>query len=277
MSGRSSEKSTRSSIACLACRARKHRCSGEKPRCAQCKSNKVPCEWPAQQKRGPPKQYINSIESRLAETENVLLALLSQVTFEQLQASFQSVVGLARARSPSLEQAESDSPSSPVTRRDPAHWASFPLDSPENVRRWWEVRRSSLQQPGPESQFAAASCLPAPESNASYPFYGGDAKMLGNVQRENELPTHGTDIGAHFSGNSEPNNSVPDMSFDAHYVSESTVDTSLAAIDPQGSVTYEQTTLERSETARSDVSTAPLAQSDVALQLSDEFKHDYLW
>ncbi|KAH7069337.1 hypothetical protein FB567DRAFT_555157 [Paraphoma chrysanthemicola] len=192
MSGRSSEKSTRSSIACLACRARKHRCSGEKPRCAQCKSNKVPCEWPAQQKRksGPPKQYINSIESRLAETENVLIALLSQVTFEQLQASFQSVVGLAHARSPSLEQAESDSPSSPV-RRDPALWASLPLDSPENVRRWWETRRSSLQRPGSGSQSATASDLSAPVNNASYPCYGEDATILENVEHGNEPPTHG--------------------------------------------------------------------------------------
>ncbi|KAF2012940.1 hypothetical protein BU24DRAFT_425535 [Aaosphaeria arxii CBS 175.79] len=138
-------KTTRISLACIACRSRKHKCSGEKPRCAQCTTNNIACEWPTQQKRGPPKQYINSLETRLLETESVLLGLLSTVSSEQLQVAFHHIASSGVAQAPSQYQSENESDGVNSIRPSnlkPSHWSSFPLDSPENVRRWWESRVS---------------------------------------------------------------------------------------------------------------------------------------
>ncbi|KAH7357431.1 hypothetical protein BKA66DRAFT_473253 [Pyrenochaeta sp. MPI-SDFR-AT-0127] len=148
MAAKLPERNTRVSIACIACRARKHRCSGEKPRCAQCSANDLSCEWPIQQKRGPPKQYIHSLEARLSQTENVLLALLSQVSAQQLDASFQQPPLSGNHDSGSLEyRAEFNSESSSMVRKEVLDWKQFPLDSPENVRHWWQHKL--LLVPGP--------------------------------------------------------------------------------------------------------------------------------
>ncbi|KAF2181164.1 hypothetical protein K469DRAFT_752988 [Zopfia rhizophila CBS 207.26] len=147
MASKDSGKGTRISLACIACRSRKHKCSGEKPRCAQCVSNCITCEWPTQQKRGPPKQYIHRLETRLFETETVLLALQFQVSAEQLQASFQQIPSLGQTHDASQYQADHEPEGLTGIRHDirrPSYWSSFPMDSPDNVRRWWDDRTSEM-------------------------------------------------------------------------------------------------------------------------------------
>ncbi|TID04172.1 putative 2-hydroxyacid dehydrogenase UNK4.10 [Colletotrichum higginsianum] len=121
-------------------RARKHKCSGERPKCAQCGINNVACQWPEQRKRGPPKHYITTMEKRLMETENVLCALLNQVSEEQLASAFPCQAG--------------DYPAPQVGGKDfelvksrqfgPVHWGHYPLDSAQHVKRWWKARSSMV-------------------------------------------------------------------------------------------------------------------------------------
>ncbi|KAJ9404497.1 transcriptional regulator family: Fungal Specific TF [Paecilomyces variotii] len=50
------KKASRITTACNPCRARKQKCSGERPRCEQCLEYGRPCAWPEQLKRR--KSYI---------------------------------------------------------------------------------------------------------------------------------------------------------------------------------------------------------------------------
>ncbi|OAL45127.1 hypothetical protein IQ07DRAFT_216388 [Pyrenochaeta sp. DS3sAY3a] len=183
MASKDTGKGARIGLACNACRSKKHRvsltgldstlssfhiallakrfpfgqCSGEKPQCAQCASTNVTCTWPAQLKRGPPKHYTNSLEARLFETEAVLLSLLSHISPEQLKASFQSTPSAGQAYNNPNYGAEPTTEQLALIKQDvfkPAYWNSFPLDSDENVRRWWEDRTSRTSAGHNRNEFA---------------------------------------------------------------------------------------------------------------------------
>ncbi|KAF4485250.1 putative transcriptional regulatory protein [Colletotrichum fructicola Nara gc5] len=158
-------KTSRSSGACLACRAKKHKCSGERPRCAQCGINNLVCQWPEPRKRGPPKHYINTMEKRLLETENVLCALLSQCSEAQLNSA------LTELRMPNSGN-EKDTRAAEVARRErfgPVYWAKFPLNSAQEIQRWAEDKSSnSVASPRSESIQVAASHIQDLDSDDEY-------------------------------------------------------------------------------------------------------------
>ncbi|KAK1687506.1 hypothetical protein BDP55DRAFT_660226 [Colletotrichum godetiae] len=144
MAGQGIKKTTRSRGACLACRARKHKCSGERPKCAQCGINNVSCQWPEQRKRGPPKHYILTMEKRLMETEQVLGALLAQVSRDQLVSAFRDLRGPS-LRTTGGASSTNDGTSLEVVKGQkfgPVYWGNYPLDSAEAVQQWWEDRTS---------------------------------------------------------------------------------------------------------------------------------------
>lgn len=74
------------------------------------------------------------------ETENVLCALLNQVSEEQLASAFPCQAG--------------DYPAPQVGGKDfelvksrqfgPVHWGHYPLDSAQHVKRWWKARSSMV-------------------------------------------------------------------------------------------------------------------------------------
>ncbi|KAK1974738.1 hypothetical protein LZ30DRAFT_393302 [Colletotrichum cereale] len=114
-----------------------------RPKCAQCGINNVPCQWPQQRKRGPPKDYIMTMEKRLMETESVLCALMAQVSDDQLSSAF------------SLDQSDCQSGGSGVAQSDsnaldsikahhfgPVYWGTYPLKSVQGVKRWFKDRAS---------------------------------------------------------------------------------------------------------------------------------------
>ncbi|KAB8261942.1 hypothetical protein BDV32DRAFT_28322 [Aspergillus pseudonomiae] len=126
-------KASRITIACNACRFRKQKCSGKKPVCTQCLQHNRICDWPEQLKRGPAKGYIESLEHRLQETENVLLNVLSQISDAQLSAS------IAQGQQYRTRNNNGHLLYSPVPRlgrRGAEYWKRFPLDTPHNVREW---------------------------------------------------------------------------------------------------------------------------------------------
>ncbi|KAM5374234.1 hypothetical protein ACJZ2D_006559 [Fusarium nematophilum] len=167
------QKQTRISGACKACRSRKQKvslshvafaggaatkhavqCSGDRPQCAQCRINDVQCQWPQQQKRGPPKHYTTIIEKRLIETEAILLALMSQVSDQQLMSAYDH---LQQARQPSanLDESSDTGNTHELIRKDkfgPVYWGKHPLDSAEDARRWWTDRMSTAANETPSRQ-----------------------------------------------------------------------------------------------------------------------------
>ncbi|KAE8147856.1 hypothetical protein BDV25DRAFT_142334 [Aspergillus avenaceus] len=120
-------KSSRITIACNACRFRKQKCSGKRPVCTQCLQHNRICNWPEQLKRGPAKGYIEALEHRLHETENVLLRVLAQASDSQLSAA---LVGERQMRS------DEYSPFLRAGKRGAEYWKEFPLDTVSSVRRW---------------------------------------------------------------------------------------------------------------------------------------------
>ncbi|KAK9768497.1 hypothetical protein K7432_000836 [Basidiobolus ranarum] len=70
-------KRQRVSRACDNCRRKKIRCDGEQPICSNCQSFGTQCTYnDTKKKRGPPKGYIEAIESRLHRMEHILGGLV---------------------------------------------------------------------------------------------------------------------------------------------------------------------------------------------------------
>ncbi|OJJ60101.1 hypothetical protein ASPSYDRAFT_88983 [Aspergillus sydowii CBS 593.65] len=133
---------SRITTACNSCRLRKQKCSGNKPKCIQCFDHGRNCDWPEQLKRGPAKGYIESLERRLHDTENVLLGLLEQVTDSQLAGIPHPTAQLRSGK------------------RGSEYWGSFPLRSVQEIRSWQE----DCQRSAPEhaSTSTPTPCLDQP-------------------------------------------------------------------------------------------------------------------
>lgn len=96
------------------------------------KSHDEPDNHELTESRGPEKGYIEALELRLRDTENLLLQLLPQVSDDQLSTSF--------VRNPSTEDGNSREPLSGLfarpAKRGTEYWKKFPLDTVQNVRDW---------------------------------------------------------------------------------------------------------------------------------------------
>ncbi|KAL4929440.1 Zn(II)2Cys6 transcription factor domain-containing protein [Aspergillus undulatus] len=142
---------SRITTACNACRTRKQKCSGNRPKCIQCLEHRRNCDWPEQLKRGPAKGYIESLERRLHETESLLLGLLEQVSDSQLAEGIPSPQSQSSPDPNPTGQVRSASASGAVssTKRGSEHWELYPLNSVQGIRAWQE--ECTRQGPGPGS------------------------------------------------------------------------------------------------------------------------------
>jgi hypothetical protein len=99
--------------------------------------------------RGPAKGYIEGLEHRLRETESLLLQLLPAVAEDYLEAVTADHDGspsrnTTTARRPFLNN-----------KTGIEYWEQYPLDSPENIRRWQQdcsEGRSSYRNTAQSSQ-----------------------------------------------------------------------------------------------------------------------------
>ncbi|KAL2871039.1 Zn(II)2Cys6 transcription factor domain-containing protein [Aspergillus lucknowensis] len=120
---------SRITTACNSCRLRKQKCCGNRPTCIQCLQHRRDCNWPEQQKRGPAKGYIEALEHRLYETENLLMGLLEQVSDSQLASGIPHATAHLQSG-----------------KRGSEHWKRFPLRSVHEIRSWQEdFRRSAAE------------------------------------------------------------------------------------------------------------------------------------
>ena len=91
------------------------------------------------QHRGPPKGYIEALEARLMKTEQLLLQTLSFLSPDQ--------IAIAASRGNSISDGWQASNSNEGLYRDPPgrspqklgveYWKAFPLQSADDVQRWW--------------------------------------------------------------------------------------------------------------------------------------------
>jgi hypothetical protein len=147
-----------------------------RPVCAQCKSINRICEWPPQQKRyvklhldcpkpvvgfalinpsislqhrGPPKGYIEALEARLVKTEQLLLQTLSFLSPDQIAiaANRGNSISDSCQASNSNDGVYHDLPGRGPQKLGVEYWKAFPLQSADDVQRWW---LDQLVSPAPD-------------------------------------------------------------------------------------------------------------------------------
>ncbi|KAK1511295.1 uncharacterized protein CCOS01_15057 [Colletotrichum costaricense] len=134
-----------------------------------------------EQSAGPPKHYIVTMEKRLMETEQVLCALLAQVSGDQLERAFRDIPK-AGLRSTGGASSAHGGASIEVVKGEkfgPAYWASHPIDSVEAVQRWWAERTSkepseTSNQNSHASEVAATNDTPTDDTPGGDESYGDD-------------------------------------------------------------------------------------------------------
>jgi hypothetical protein len=224
--------------------------------------------------RGPPKHYTNSLEARLFETEAVLLSLLSHISTEQLKASFQSTPPTGQtynAPSYGFEQITEQLSCVKQNVFKPAYWSSFPLDSEENVRRWWEDRTSRTTAGQSQNDFvpdlAAQELLESDTQSSGLPEPGDS--ILENPTRlpHSDYPGH-TGLGP----------------------TEAEMQASFISLEQDGTSNYPNANVQQGTirircedeltAANPDILENLLARDgnrDNIMQISDQFKQDFLW
>lgn len=127
--------------------------------------------------RGPAKGYVETLEHRLRVTENALFKLLSDVSDSQLKAIFPEDASSRK---------DTGTPYAPLARIEKKgidHWAQYPLDTAENIRKWQQICTGGKndESSNPSSSEAVAS---SPDTNNSR----GTKRKIDNTEDE---ATHG--------------------------------------------------------------------------------------
>lgn len=209
--------------------------------------------------RGPPKHYINSLESRLLETEAVLLSLLSHVSPEQLKASIESKPPFGPAYFNLNYEREQATQHVALLKQDvcrPAYWNSFPLDSEQNVRRWWEDRRSRTSAGQIGDAFAP--------NLASQGVFVRDMSSSGLHEPEESAP----DSISLLSHSNHVHQAGLDLSGDITIDANAEPETSSIRVEDEPRIIEPET---------SEYAVAREGNRHNVMQISDRFKEDFIW
>lgn len=86
--------------------------------------------------RGPAKGYVEALEQRLHETEDVLLKLVSQLDQAQLASMLSTQNSFATDENSQDKKKSSRVTLLPSRKRGVEYWKSFPLRDAESIQRW---------------------------------------------------------------------------------------------------------------------------------------------
>lgn len=87
-------------LACIACRRKKIRCSGEKPACKHCLRSRIPCVYKTTVRKAAPRtDYMAMLDKRLKRMEERVIKLIPKQQMSQVTA-----VGRANVRPPGSGQ-----------------------------------------------------------------------------------------------------------------------------------------------------------------------------
>ena len=87
-------------LACIACRRKKIRCSGEKPACKHCLRSRIPCVYKVTARKAVPRtDYMSMLDKRLKRMEERVIKIIPKE-----EAREASAIGRANVRPPSAGQ-----------------------------------------------------------------------------------------------------------------------------------------------------------------------------
>lgn len=265
------EKTRRSRItaACAVCRAKRQKCSGQKPVCDQCRSHNEECWWSDQKKRGPAKDYLRSLQDRLQETEKLLLGVLGQVSDDGLHSALQQANSSVPAPS---HQTWTNSCSGQE------YWNQNPLSEIASIRRWQQHRNSSeLANPASQPQPAQPSQARATRATrASAPMQASvGAPFMSSVPQNG--PYYQTPHTAQFNGDAaltDPGYQRPNH--ERRY-SEETRDVAEALYSISNHPVENPPQQEQAQTATQQESNVTTAGPDKLEPLPSEFPKQLFW
>ncbi|USP80639.1 hypothetical protein yc1106_07913 [Curvularia clavata] len=102
-------------LACIACRRKKIRCSGEKPACKHCLRSRIPCVYKVTTRKAAPRtDYMAMLDKRLKRMEDRVIKLIPKESLPSVANVGRSVVKPAIPGAP---------PKTPTTKKRPAEEA----------------------------------------------------------------------------------------------------------------------------------------------------------
>ncbi|KAF2463589.1 uncharacterized protein BDR25DRAFT_307642 [Lindgomyces ingoldianus] len=102
-------------LACIACRRKKIRCSGEKPACKHCLRSRIPCVYKVTTRKAAPRtDYMAMLDKRLKRMEDRVIKLIPRDSLPSVSGVGRSVVKPALPGAP---------PKTPSTKKRPAEEA----------------------------------------------------------------------------------------------------------------------------------------------------------
>lgn len=102
-------------LACIACRRKKIRCSGEKPACKHCVRSRIPCVYKVTTRKAAPRtDYMAMLDKRLKRMEDRVIKLIPKESLPSVANVGRSVVKPAIPGAP---------PKTPTTKKRPAEEA----------------------------------------------------------------------------------------------------------------------------------------------------------
>ncbi|KAF2178992.1 hypothetical protein K469DRAFT_754084 [Zopfia rhizophila CBS 207.26] len=139
-------------LACIACRRKKIRCSGEKPACKHCLRSRIPCVYKVTTRKAAPRtDYMAMLDKRLKRMEDRVVKLIPKDSLHSISGVGRSVVKPALPGAP---------PKTPNTKKRPAEeafggeldeWSKSKSANPDSASRARDTDESRLLTEGAES------------------------------------------------------------------------------------------------------------------------------
>ncbi|KAL2847231.1 fungal-specific transcription factor domain-containing protein [Aspergillus pseudoustus] len=146
-------------LACIACRRKKIRCSGEKPACKHCSRSRIPCVYKVTTRKAAPRtDYMAMLDKRLKRMEDRVIK-----TIPKDEARDMAAIGRSNVRPPVPGQATKNQKKRSADEAFAAEmeeWARASRNAPQDT---FPMRREGKSSDGPSLSTEGAEFLPSLE------------------------------------------------------------------------------------------------------------------
>ena len=143
-------------LACIACRRKKIRCSGEKPACKHCLRSRIPCVYKVTTRKAAPRtDYMAMLDKRLKRMEDRVIKLISKETIGSVSTLGRSVVKPALPGAPPKSTSSRKRAAGEAFGGDLDDWlkskSTNPNEGSSSASKTWDAEESKLLTEGAES------------------------------------------------------------------------------------------------------------------------------
>ncbi|KAG9232530.1 fungal-specific transcription factor [Amylocarpus encephaloides] len=145
-------------LACIACRRKKIRCSGEKPACKHCLRSRIPCVYKVTTRKAAPRtDYMAMLDKRLKRMEERIIKIVPKEEQDRSAASViratvkPAIPGTVPVRPPSTKKRAADEAFGPELENWSKTAATAPMDSKPTSLMIQEAEESKLLSEGAEA------------------------------------------------------------------------------------------------------------------------------